>query len=141
MQLILLTAEGDADEALTIAAEDKAGGEEDVCFVEHLLSQLLYVSIVVGYASPQEHSYLILVVAAAQRLHDFAGQLAAVAVVAVVALVPIGFTLQGSSCGQLHGAEHTAVDVALYFKHPLYELRIGGQHTDTPTWHVVTLTH
>ena len=103
--------------------------------------QLLHIGTSVGYLAPEEHAYLFFVVRASQGVHDFACQPAAVAVVGVVAVIPVVFGFQCSGGGELHGAEHAAVDVALHFQYPLHEVGIRGKHADTPARHVVALAH
>ena len=74
-------------------------------------------------------------------MHDFTGKPAAVAVVAVVAVVPLLSGFEGGGGGELHGAEHAAVDVALHLQHPLHEVGVRGKHADAPTGHIVALAH
>ena len=64
-----------------------------------------------------------------------------VPIVYIVAFVPgrIRFKCFGSC--QLHGTEHSAVDVAFHFQNPLYKLCVRSQHADTPSRHIVTFTH
>ena len=74
-------------------------------------------------------------------MHDFPCQMAAVAIILVVSVVPFLFGFQGVGGSQLHGAEHTAVDVALHFQYPLHKVGVACQHTDTPARHIVALAH
>ena len=140
-QLLVLAAEGDADVSLAVAAEDKSRGDEYTRLVQHAFRQLLHIGTGVGYFAPEEHAYLVFIVCASQGVHDFACQPAAVAVVGVVAVIPVVFGFQCSGGGELHGAEHAAVDVAFHFQYPLHEVGIRGKHADTPARHVVALAH
>ena len=109
--------------------------------MQYFFGQFLYILARSGNLSPKEHTHLVFVVGATQLFHDFTGQMAAAAIVVVVTFVPVCFGFQ--SCGgcQLHGTEHTAVDIAFYFQYPLYKFGIRGQHSDTPSRHIVALAH
>ena len=109
--------------------------------MQHVFSQFFHVCTAVGDFAPEEHAYLVFVVGATQGMHDFSCQLTAVAVIRVVAVIPVLLCFQGSGGCQLHGTEHTAVDVALYFQYPLHEVGIRGKHADTPSRHVVAFAH
>ena len=98
-QLLVLAAEGDADVSLAVAAEDKSRGDEYTRLVQHAFRQLLHICTGVGYFAPEEHAYLVFIVRASQGVHDFACQPAAVAVVGVVAVIPVVFGFQCSGGG------------------------------------------
>ena len=109
--------------------------------MQHLFSQFFHVGAAIGNFSPEEHTYLFFIVCTSQCMHDFPCQMAAVAVVLVISVVPFLFGFQGVGGCQLHGAEHAAVDVALHFQYPLHKVGVACQHTDTPARHIVALAH
>ena len=78
-QFVVLAAERDADISLSVAAEDKSRGDEYARFVQYPFGQFLYIGATVGYLSPKEHAYLVLVVSTSQFTHSLSCQLAAVA--------------------------------------------------------------
>ena len=51
-------------------------------------------------------------------------------------VVPIG-----RSGGKLQGAEHAGVDIAFHFKYPTDESGVTGQHSYTPSGHIVAFAH
>ena len=95
-QFIVLTAEGDADIPFPVTSEDKSGSNEHSGFMQHVFSQFFHVCTAVGYLAPEEHAYLVFVVGATQGMHDFSCQLTAVAVIRVVAVIPVLLCFQGS---------------------------------------------
>ena len=109
--------------------------------MQHLFRQFLYILAGSGNLSPEEHSYLLFVVGASQCFHNLTGEVTTVAIVFVIAFIPVCFCFKSSCCSQLHGTKHTAVDITFHFQYPLYEFCVRCQHTDTPAGHIVTLAH
>ena len=92
--------------------------------MQHLFCQFLYIFAGSGNLSPKEHSYLFFVVGASQCFHNLTGEVTTVAVILVIAFIPVRFGLKSSCCSQLHSTEHTAVDITFHFQYPLYEFRV-----------------
>ena len=109
--------------------------------MQYTLGELLHIGVVIGDAAPEEHAHLVLVVGAAQGIHDGSCRLTTCTVIGVVAFVPVGLGIECLHGGQLHGAVHTAIDIALYLEYPADEGGVGGYHADAPSGHVVALAH
>ena len=87
-QLFLFTAEREPDIAFACIAENKSGRDKYVGFTEHTIRQCFAAHFPIGYPSPEEHTNLLLVVCAIQRLHDLSGQFATTTIDAVHLSVP-----------------------------------------------------
>ena len=92
--------------------------------MQYFLRQFFHILAGIGYLAPEKHTDLFLIVGATECFHYFTGKVTAVPVVPVVSVVPVGFGFQGGCSRQLHGAEHSTVDVAFHFQYPLYEFGI-----------------
>ena len=109
--------------------------------MQHLLSELLYIGIAVGYLAPEEHTHLTIIKGTTQLFHDSPSQGPAVSIVAIVALIPISISIKCRGCRQLNRTEHATINIALHFQYPLNEICIRSQHTHTPARHVMALAH
>mgnify|MGYP001539683753 FL=1 len=107
-QFMVFAAKRDADIPFSVTSEDKSRRDKYACVVQHLFGQFFHVGAAIGNFSPEEHTYLFFIVCTSQCMHDFPCQMAAVAVVLVISVVPFLFGFQGIGGCQLHGAEHTA---------------------------------
>ena len=85
---------------------------------------------------------MVLVVGAAQDIHNLLGPLTTAGVgVNIELAVPSLIILIRLSSSKLNAAEGAALDVRLYLQYPLDELRIRSTQSDTPTRHIVRLRH
>ena len=88
--------------------------------MEHLLRQILYISIFLRYLSPEEHSHLIRIESTIHHLHDFLCDITATAIVHdIILMMPfIAIRIESLSSSQLNTTERTVVDIALHFQNP-----------------------
>ena len=59
LEFFLVGAKGNADVTAAVAAEDKAGGDEDAGFVEYAFGEGFHLVAGVGDAPPKEHAHLM----------------------------------------------------------------------------------
>ena len=111
--------------------------------MEHLLRQILYISILFRNFSPKEHTHLIRIESTIHHLHDFLCDITATAIVHdIILMMPfIAIRIESLSSSQLNTTERTVVDIALHLQNPGDESLVAGNHRHTPSWHIMAFAH
>lgn len=112
IQLLRWRTEADPDIVSAFIAEDAAGGEEDILFVEGVIADL--VAVFTRWAfGPDEKAYLIAPVSGAEGIHNFKGDFPPLAVLGVEAVVPLLTEAEGQGGRLLDRGERARIHITL----------------------------